>query len=177
MTIIALSGKKQTGKNTIAKLIAQQAAGKTVEIAFADALKQEVAKACGVTLEYIEAHKDNFRKILQGWGTDFRRELYGRTYWIDKFEQGLLKLSAADVVVVTDVRFRNEFNYLNTLGAVMVSVARPIVNGDDNHSSETDLDSIKEWHQIILNTGTIEDLIPEVKKLLVLANVPTKNNK
>lgn len=176
MTIIALAGKKQTGKNTIAKLISSIAAGKTAELAFADALKIEVAKACGVTLEYLEAHKDNFRKILQGWGSDFRRELYSKNYWIEKFEQELWKQDA-DIVVVTDCRFFNEYRYLNSLGAVMVSVSRPITSEADNHISETQLDSVKQWHQIILNTGTIEDLIPHVKELLVLAKCPLKNNK
>ena len=99
MIIIALAGKKHTGKNTIAKLIATQVAGKTVELAFADSLKQEVAKACSVTVPYIEEHKDNFRKILQGWGTDFRRNLFNKNYWIDKFDAELWKQDA-DVVVV-----------------------------------------------------------------------------
>lgn len=175
MTIIALAGKKQTGKNTIAKLIATQVAGKTVELAFAYSLKQEVAKACGVTVQYIEEHKDNFRKILQGWGTDFRRNLSNKNYWIDKFDAELWKQDA-DVVVVTDVRFLNEYAHLNTLDAVMVSVSRPLYDFDD-HPSETDLDKIKTWHHIILNTGSIEDLKPQVRELLTLSRIATKNNK
>lgn len=65
MYTIGLSGKKKSGKSTVANMIENcYPVGSVVKLAFADALKQEVARACMVSLEYIETHKDNFRLIL-----------------------------------------------------------------------------------------------------------------
>lgn len=173
MIIIGLSGKKKSGKNTVSKLIATNTNLKVVEIAFADALKQEVARACGVTVVYVEENKDNFRLILQGWGTDYRRKLCNDNYWILAV-QNKLRTIEADVVVVTDVRFINEYNWLNrNMGAVLVRIARPDIQIDD-HVSESALDKVSNWHHIILNSTTIDDLVPQVKELLNKIKIPIK---
>ena len=169
-TIIALSGKKQSGKNTVAKLLAKHSGLKCIEIGFADALKCEVATACGVTVEYINQNKSMFRLILQGWGTDYRRRL-NSTYWLKKFLKKFMEkfnqqMIAEDfgLVLVTDVRFHNEHSLCNTMGAVMVRVER---NGlpEDYHVSETALDG-EEFHFRINNNSDFDHLEEECVKLL-----------
>src|SRR5258705_8611646 len=152
MILIGLSGKKRSGKNTVAKLIGTLTNLTIKEVAFADALKEEVSKACGITIKYLEEHKDNFRLILQGWGTDFRRGLQDDNYWTSKVEHDILLAAntGTDICIVTDVRFVNEYNCLNKLGAVLIRVDRPS-QSTDQHVSETSLDKVNNWHFIILN--------------------------
>ena len=172
MIIIALSGKKKSGKNTVAKLIAAATNLSCKEYAFADALKSEVARACGVSTAYIEQNKDSFRLILQGWGTDFKRNLVDKDYWVKELNKQLLQCTA-DIAIITDVRFMNEFKYLNSAGAVLVRISRPNIPLDE-HPSESDLDKIKQWHEIILNSTTVDDLVPQVKELLTKINIQIK---
>jgi hypothetical protein len=175
ITIIGISGKKKSGKNTLAKQIAQLSSGKVRELSFAKALKEEVAAACRVTLPYIEENKDCFRLILQGWGTDYKRKLFGDDYWTVKMSSQIESAinDNVSVVVITDVRFKNEYKYLNQLGAVLIRISRP-EQSMDAHPSETDLDKVNNWHHIIINNGTIEDLIPQTKELLVKAKIKAK---
>lgn len=119
MNIIALSGKKLSGKDTAAAAFAKVLRERGLEVecvAFADALKDEVCMACGVTREFLDANKAAFRPALQWWGTEFRRNFHGDSYWVDRL-YARVKASAADAVVVTDMRFRNELEWAARHGA------------------------------------------------------------
>src|SRR6185369_9164711 len=110
LTVIGISGKKQSGKDTLAKHIANLSTLPVTRLAFADALKEEVAKACGVAVQFVELNKEDFRPMLQWWGTDFRRKFNGDNYWVNKL---LLKLNEygndkPEIVVIPDVRFQSE---------------------------------------------------------------------
>ena len=175
MIIIGLSGKKKSGKNTVAKLIATATSLRVKEFAFADPLKEEVCKACGINRTTLEENKDNFRLILQGWGTDFRRKMCGDDYWIKK--TGLALHSAvmseqADIFVFTDLRFTNEADFLRKCGAVIVRVSR-LSPADDEHSSEVDLDGYK-FDYVIDNNSTLNNLASCVTMLLHNLHIKTK---
>lgn len=148
MKILGLTGNKGSGKDTIADFIINNNAHlKIVKIGFADALKREVAEGCGVSTQYIAEHKDNFRLILQGWGTDFRRKLYGDDYWIKKWMQSANSLEpAVDIIIVNDVRFLNEASMLKELDAKLVRVRREY--NEDKHASEVELEQIRVDHEI-----------------------------
>ncbi len=161
MHVIGLSGKKASGKDEVCKAIKAIYPNKFVErIAFADALKQEVAVATMRSIEYIEAHKDNFRLILQGWGTDFKRKLMGDDYWIRQF-WNKASSSKADIIVVPDVRFMNEFETLTNVGAHLWRINRDFTSRD-SHPSEIDLDNVTKWETEINNNGTLIKLRSEV---------------
>lgn len=175
ITVIGISGKKLTGKDTLCEALLNQANVQGTRIGFADALKEEVAKACEVTMPFINANKQQFRPILQWWGTDFRRHYKGDLYWV---EQAFLKINAAikqgkQLIIIPDVRFISEAEPLRSLGAHLIRMARPI-EFDDNHPSETELDSYKHFHQIVLNNGTIGDLNKQAHALLTKLNIPIK---
>lgn len=172
MTLIALTGKKQSGKNTVASIISKLVQPRKVhELAFADPLKDEVCKAMNITRSYLEAHKSNFRLILQGWGTDYRRQLCDDRYWLSKF---MLRLSGIDnasnpMVIVTDVRFKNEAELIRNINGIIIGIQkvdRTNSSIDDSHSSETELHNIK-CDEIIYNNGTFEQLKQQVAKMLI----------
>lgn len=167
MIILGLSGKKQTGKNTVATLLQQVTKKWCIEVAFGQFVKNEVAVVCGTTVDNINKNKELFRPILQWWGTEFRRAS-DNDYWIRKMDELLVQLTKDDrvtVVIVTDVRFQNEYNYLKKIDGVLIRVARPL-DIIDNHPSEIDLDKEHNWDDIILNTGTIEELKLQVGELI-----------
>jgi hypothetical protein len=175
MIIIGLSGKKRSGKNTVAKLIATATSLRVKEFAFADPLKHEVCKACGISRTILEENKDNFRLILQGWGTDFRRKMHGDDYWIKKTGLALhtsVMSDQADIYVFTDLRFTNEANFLRDCGAVIVRVNRDLSTVDE-HSSEVDLDGYR-FDFVINNSSTLNNLASDVRMLLSNLHIKTK---
>lgn len=176
ITIIGISGKKLSGKDTLCKALLDNADVKGIRIGFADALKEEVARACGVSVNHIEQNKDRFRVMLQWWGTDFKRHYNGPTYWVN---QALIKVDHAlakgnQLIVIPDVRFLSEAKPLCELGAHLIRIARP-THSSDTHTSETELDNFKHFNHIVLNRGTILDLEEEARHILQQINVPLKN--
>lgn len=176
MILIGISGKKGSGKNTIATFIEQAVKEyckdidviPVVTLAFADPLKDEVCKACGVTRDYLEQNKSNFRLILQGWGTEFRRRLQDDNYWIKQWLKAATKISDDTVLLVPDCRFKNEYNTIKDCGGLMWRVERVyselakqhsdvVLNSNDNHPSETELDNYK-FDETINNNHTLNSL-------------------
>ena len=175
ITVFGISGKKTVGKDTLAKLMIDNADVVGCRVGFADALKEEVAKAVGKTPQFIEANKTQFRGILQWWGTDFRRHYEGGRYWVDKV---IVKIDEKirqgyKLIIIPDVRFLSEADSLRELGAHLVRVARPIVSSD-SHSSETELDNYEQWNHIVLNSGSLMHLEEEARKILKSSNIPVK---
>lgn len=150
MKILGLCGQKRCGKDTAAQFIIDSTPQwNIVRVGFADALKEEVAKACGVTIEDIESNKQTFRTILQWWGTDFRRKLHGEDYWLKRWLQKCVSIAPAPhLIIVPDVRFKNEAELIRQFNARIFRVIRYGLP-EDGHQSET------ESHHI-----QVDDVIP-----------------
>lgn len=163
MKLIGISGYKQNGKSTVAAMLEEMFKPLTVQhINFADGVKDEICRIYGVSRQYLEAHKANFRLILQGHGTDYRRTLFGEDYWIEKWLMKTLTLSGDVVVISSDLRFRNEYLTINQADGITVRVRRSL--NHDPHTSETELDNYLFDHEIE-NYGSLEQLKVEVEKL------------
>jgi len=163
--LIGISGKKRSGKDTVASIIAEILDNASV-LHFADALRLEVAKATGFSIRYIEEHKENFRLILQGWGTDFRRKIYGHDYWLKEMDKAIGELEnyGGKNIIIADVRFENEYDYVKSRNGIMIRIERS-VDYSDTHVSETNLDN-KEFDHKILNLGSEIELREKVTKLV-----------
>ena len=170
MLLLGLVGKKKVGKDEVYKIIKAALLPYEVRrIGFADSLKEEVACATYTTINYINEHKDNFRLILQGWGTDFKRELQSKNYWIIKVANKIKELpDNICYVVFPDVRFLNEAAFIRELGGYIIRIDRPNnpdVLSPDLHPSEYELEKIQQDYTII-NNGSLEDLKIITKSLL-----------
>lgn len=85
-------------------------------------------------------------KLLQWWGTEFRRTYFGQDYWIKKCFAGIP--TNLDVAMITDVRFTDEADAVKRRGGYTINVQRLREDGtqyfsDDrpvDHPSETQLD-------------------------------------
>lgn len=163
--IIGLIGAKQSGKDTICALLA--AHRPLTRLAFADGVKEEVADAIGVPVAFIEQHKRQLRPLLQHWGTELRRELFDRDYWVKRLVAKLAHVRTP-LVVVTDVRFPNEARALAERGARLVRVIRGPVSGD-THASEVWVNSAEARSfapEELVNDGSLEELATRVRQQL-----------
>lgn len=191
--IIALTGKKGAGKDTVAAHLIKEHGFERK--AFADPLKRSVAalfdipftdvdkfkndtKVCVELLEYASESDANihdanyafvkgftFREFLQRYGTESHRDVFGENFWLDY----TLPLDGfyyqGKNIVVTDCRFDNEAKRVKKVNGQIVEVFRPGLPEQDPHRSESGL-SYVEADYTFMNTGTIDDIGKKVDVML-----------
>lgn len=182
--IIGLAGAKRSGKNTVAKFIAEELGDKydVKEWSFAEDLKKSAVAALGI-LNHAEpvlfadwikeegtillqnksgktVNKLSGRAFLQYYGTEAHRDIFGDNFWVDNL---LWKIEQADghanpLDVITDVRFQNEAERIKRLGGSIIKIRRDEVESSgDTHASEIPLpDELVD--ETILNNGSLDDL-------------------
>ena len=179
--IIALTGKKGSGKSTVAEYIA--AFHGFQQYAFADPMKEACKLIFGWTDEYVNGslkeHVDPVygvspRHALQSLGTEWGqhtlcehdtfRETTWRMLWVRRFVDTVYDDSDW---VISDMRFPHELEGLHEAGCPVVSirVTRPGHCPQDMHSSETEMDLIAADH-VLINTGTIDDLYADIDTIM-----------
>jgi hypothetical protein len=186
MLKIAISGKARTGKNTVSKILTSYIPGEVATIAFADPIKRMAEEMFpSMPKEFLYGKSEYRSKIIPGAfkneqplsvrdllidiGTNLGRS-YKEDIWLDAFDYHLkTALNNSKSVIITDVRFRNEFDHLKSLGFYQIRVSRE-TNLEINHISETNQDSINdnEFDYILNNNRTIESLEKEVKNIYFL---------
>ena len=85
-------------------------------------------------------------KLLQWWGTEFRRQHFGHDYWVKKIFASIP--ANLDIALISDVRFVNEAEAIKQLGGYTINVQRLNRDGSQffssdrpvNHPSEIALD-------------------------------------
>lgn len=166
MNLIGISGKKFSGKDTIAHMLGLQYERKQ----FAGKLKQMTAILLGVPSHRLDEqefkatslgpawHDLTPRIILQRIGTEIGRNLH-EDIWITAAFADLHPLGN---YVFTDVRFPNEADAIDNKGGILIRVERPGIISDDQHPSETALDNYSNWDYVIVNDGTIQNLADKV---------------
>lgn len=189
---IAICGKANSGKNTVSKLIYKSLYKKFVGkktigkeyIAFADPIKKIVRTMFPDLPEKFLTGSSKFRseivpgafkdgvpltvrQLLIDIGTNGRS--YKESIWLDAFDVAFKKAidKQKALIIVTDVRFINEFNHLKSKGFSNIRLLRDSHSKID-HASETAQDGIHndEFDFIINNNGTLNDLKDEVKKIV-----------
>lgn len=191
MKIIALSGKKQSGKDTVFQVAKDifllNNKGKTTygspvrvgRVAFGDAIKYEVSEVTGFRVDHIEEHKEEFRTLLQVWGSDFRRHFFGESYWLNKMDEVITKNEdKIDIMFITDLRFKNEAEYVKSKGGQIIRVQRRMVihslsdmESLDTHASENDMDSYNEFDYWLVNDKDRKDIVEPVRDMLKTLNL------
>lgn len=159
---------KDTVHQRIEKLLGPGSkTGATVErVSFADKLYASAAAALGIDVDFLRRWKsdpgvgvavvslhDEFhelapegisllgpepltiREYLQRYGTEAHRNIFADNFWVDNVN---LRDHDRKIVVVTDVRFRNEAQAVLDAGGSIVHVLGPddVENAGDGHASE-----------------------------------------
>lgn len=156
-TLIGISGRKRHGKNTVATMIKDELLLRgchrsIVELAFAGALKQDVANQLGISVYELDQDKVRYRPLLQEYGT-MMRHTRGDTYWLNRLHVQLAKQPFGSVVIITDCRFPNEADFVRQHSGTVVKVVRAGLDDTDTHASETEVDKIDPDYAITNNKG------------------------
>ena len=116
------------------------------------------------------SHKMTGRLFLQLLGTNAIRDGLHPNSWINALmaEYRPPKMSEYNPSkwIVSDTRFENELKAIKDRNGICIKIVRPSLVSTDSHSSETSLDHITDWDHVIINDGTIEDLVEKVKIIL-----------
>ena len=101
------------------------------------------------------------RRLLQVFGTEVGRELFGERFWID---QAFKRAEEYQRVVFSDVRFPNEAKAILQRSGDMWRVNRHNHLAVNAHKSEHAMDNFMFKH-VLYNDGTIDELLSEVDAL------------
>jgi hypothetical protein len=147
--IIGIAGRAQAGKSTCAQAMVDAHGGAVV--ALADSLRDVVEAAFGSRYDTQEAKaaRDDFwaprlgeawahgRQILQRVGSELFREQVHPHFWLFHLELRLSRLPPQALIVIPDVRFDNEAQWVRSHQGFMLRIIRadqpPAVDG---HQSE-----------------------------------------
>lgn len=166
--LIGLTGAAGVGKDTVALLLTSSQYSR---YAFAQPLK-EALSVLGIaeptSREAKEADMEgrpySYRKAAQTLGTEWARNL-DPNFWLNLATQ---KTEHIAKLVVTDVRFENEANWIRSKGGVIwhITGRAPTVTGDAaKHASEKSV-AFQDGDFRLDNSGTVDQLKRNVKILL-----------
>ena len=160
--LILVSGKKRSGKDYSTSLLAGslRSRGYSVEVkSFAEPMKQIMSVIFDVSLGTIETAKNephNFpivmtqsnteanavrfstdmRQILQQFGSEAMKPIFGDDVWVRLMDQ-YVQSSSADFIIVSDFRFLIE--HIDPL-ATTIRIKCNLAESTDQHVSEIELD-------------------------------------
>lgn len=153
--IIALAGRKQSGKTTCSEFIAKQFIGNVKIYNFADPLKKDICiNILGLTYdqcygtddqknELVNCIWDNkqmtAREVMQFVGTNIFRSMQ-ESVWTNATINKILK-DKPDLAIVADCRFPNEVESIKSVGGIVIKLTRNPFNSQ--HESEIALDEDK----------------------------------
>lgn len=167
--IIAFGYKARSGKDTAASFL-EQAGWRRAS--FATALKA----AAGCIFEFTsEQMYGDLKEVLDAfWGITPRtglqdlgdgvRRLFGPDVWIRALHRHMQKFGHVERWVISDVRYKNEAEWVKSVGGIVVRLDRE-GSGAGPHASETELDTYQGWDHVIDNNGSLEDLRHAVCRL------------
>jgi len=186
---ISITGKANSGKNTLAKLLVKSLNLKKVKyFAFADPIK-EIAQITFPNLpkEWLYGPSELRNKIIPNAFKNGQplsvRELmidignnYGRKYnskiWINNFDlryQDFIKNNPSYSVILTDCRFVEELQYLKEQIFFKIKLLRNDINQiNDESETNQDLINIKDYDAVVYNNGSLNDLQKEADRVALL---------
>lgn len=145
--LIGIAGHAGAGKDTAAYYL--HATQGAIVKHFATPLKAACAHMFGIPLnDFSDPARKNLvdpywnmspRMIAQYVGTELCREKLGSDFWIKRLCRDLMKLHEHDIVVIADVRFQNEVDFIFNSGGHLIHIHRPGCDGKvgiANHASE-----------------------------------------
>jgi len=185
--IIGISAKKQGGKSVAANILSH--CFKEMDIkCFADPLKQIVLRwfvPRELNLTLVDLLRDEvknmvmpcgktIRELLQVVGTDWFRTTDPEV-WIRALDNSIK--NREEVVVIPDVRFSNEVEYVQSQGGIVIRLLRAPFGDEDQHASETALDEMERDSQCWTNQDieetpdiTLFDFVIDNRELSISEN-------
>lgn len=191
--VIGFTGYAGSGKDTIADCLTDKG---YYRLAFADALKElaweinpvvDVFKDLPVTLQefvtnwggaeddllgkvdLVKKHSAFGRGFLQHLG-QAQRKVFGPEVWIELLDAEMNRLwnpKGANKFVITDVRYENEAEWIQSCGGCIIAISRPSVGPLNGHVSEQNItDLMRRADYTVTNAGTPQDAANDILSLL-----------
>jgi hypothetical protein len=189
--IIGIAGKMGCGKdyicNNLVLPLLKKHGQSFLQVSFADQIKINVMTKHDVSFHDVYVSKNvNTRRLLQTEGTENGRNVLGDDIWIRYLDNWITvhKSRGIDHFVCTDVRFKNELDYIKRSGGIVIKIVSSDrnnlrlykeSNGDPtvmemlrSHASECDLDNLLPQNfDIILNNDFNSDIFRYSRKIEV----------
>ena len=177
--IIGLSGKKYSGKSSVADYLVSM---KDFEqVSWAEPLKEVIGiELMGLTWNQVygtEEDKETMdefwgrtpRDIMQLVGTECCRKVIHEDFWVKIGSRRIQHFIDHDInVVLPDCRFVNEAEAIKKLGGTMVRITREGQISTDTHASETALDKYGFDYEMSAKSGDLDGLFERVDQILLL---------
>lgn len=186
MPLIGLMGIKKSGKDTCADYLVNNFGYQ--KKSFADPLKAACAElflfndqqlygtqeqketpdprwfGCSprVVMQFVgtELLRNNLDKIMPGLGNNIFTHRFKLWYQEECYKNPNL------CIVIADVRFQNEVDFIQSLGGRIIKIERPSVKTNDMHQSEMELQSITNYDDLIMNTGTLPEFYEKINNII-----------
>lgn len=176
--LIGLCGPAGAGKDTVGDYLCEQFAFQGLALAepicnmlyalFADAgvpscwMTERALKEKPTSLGY------SYRQLAQSLGTEWGREQLDGDMWLRIAQRKARQvMDMGDSVVVTDIRFANEADWIRASGGHLVRVSRASVEPVRAHASEAGAASLQADHELI-NNGSMSTLYEQIDRLMAL---------
>jgi hypothetical protein len=171
--LIGVTGYAQSGKDTTGSILRQLY--EYERVAFADPLRnlllevnpevegrrlKEIIEEIG--WDEAKVKYPIVREMLQGLGVG-ARDIIHPEVWVDAAFKKVAETGRP--VVITDVRFPNEYHRVHGMEGKIVRVQRPGVTAVNAHESETALDGFLPDY-VLHNDGEVRDLADEVMEMM-----------
>lgn len=104
----------------------------------------------------------SIRQLMQYFGTQVMQTFFGRKIWINSTLKHCSKYT-----IITDLRFKEEYESVKELGGICVYVDR-IGCEFGQHASEREMEELlnnNKYDYIIQNNGSIQDLFNRIKEI------------
>ena len=178
MTRIGLLGNKGSGKDTLADYLVEEK--DFVKFNFADPIKDILKIMFGLNDDQLYGDKKEVvdprynltpRTMFQKFGTDFgqfkiyelfpelKDKIKPRTLWLNVCSN-FIDLNKDKNIVIADVRFHHEVEFLRTKGFNIIEIKRNSIK-KDNHISENEIKEITDIDFTIDNNSTKQDLFKQ----------------
>lgn len=173
--LVGLIGRAGAGKSTVASMLCDSYA--FTELALADPIVNMIGSLlanAGIDGAWMteRALKElptplgvSYREMAQSLGTEWGRNLRPG-FWLRVLAQRLAGLELqGENIVVSDVRFPDEADFITARGGVLVRVLREQTGPVRDHVSESHVGSLPAAYEL-LNYGSLATLGDQVEKLI-----------
>lgn len=141
--LIGIAGPARSGKDIFASFLVAQHEG-CYTYSFANPMRRMLKAGLGINLdeEYWQAYKEEVipaigkspRQLLQTLGTEWGRNMVYQDLWLLIAKQEFLNRGPG--MIVTDVRFPNEAQWIRNVGGQVIHIVRPDATKVNPHVSE-----------------------------------------
>lgn len=172
MVILLISGKANSGKDTVANYLVNNFS--FIKFAFADELKFFVSKKYNIDKSLLFSQQGK-KKLVTDTLTvrdvlikeAMSKKLQDNNYWVNIIIEKISKLDNKKNIVISDFRFPNEFSELSKLysNVITINVIRDKGSENINDISETSLQDFS-FDYKLNNNSTLENLYKNTDNLL-----------